>query len=135
MALKRSNNLADRNIFRPNGDKGIVSNDVGEYIRYAVEHGRGTMEGDAKATNAAHDRLQEVFKSIVNKGQGESLLSLFDHSNAWVRLWSASHALEISPAQALAKLEELEKADIPVVSLDAHYVIEEWNIGELHFLP
>ena len=31
-----------------------------------------TMEGDAKATNAAHDRLQEVFKSIVNKGQGES---------------------------------------------------------------
>jgi hypothetical protein len=105
------------------------------YRQHAVDHGTNTLEGDAEATNAAYDHLQEVFLAIVEAGKGAELFQFYDDSDPWVQSWAASHTLEIDEAQALAKLWELERAGIPHVSTSAKYTIQGWKNGELRFLP
>jgi hypothetical protein len=54
-----------------------------DYRRYAVEHGKHTLEGDAEATNAAYDHLQDAFVALVRAGEGEKLFGLYDDSDPW----------------------------------------------------
>ena len=111
-----------------------VSDFLGAYRRYAVEHGHNTLEGDSDATSAAHDLLQKIFVEIVEAGQGNDLFRFYDDPDPWVQSWAASHTLEIDEARALAKLTELERAGISHISTSAKYTIQGWKSGELRFL-
>jgi hypothetical protein len=106
-----------------------------DYRRYAVDHGKHTLEGDADATNTAYDHLQDVFAAILKAGMGKELFPLYNDPDPWVQSWAAAHTLEVDELQALAKLSELESAGIPHVSTSAKYTIEGWKNGELRFLP
>jgi hypothetical protein len=106
-----------------------------EYRQHAADHGVHSLEGDADASNAAYDRLQNVFVSLAREGKRNELFRLYDDVDPSVQCWAASHTLEIDEARALAKLGQLEKSGIPLVSMVAEYTIKEWKNGELRFLP
>ena len=105
------------------------------YRRHAVDHGKHTLEGDADATNAAYDQLQDAFAAIVKAGQGQGLFRLYGDVDPWVQSWAATHTLEIDEVRALGKLRELENRGISHVSTSAKYTIQGWKNGELRFLP
>lgn len=112
-----------------------MTSTLDEYRRYAADHGAHSMEGDADATNAAHDRLQEAFLSLARGGKRRELFKLYDDPDLAVQCWAAAHTLEVDEARALAKLAEIEKAKESFSSMDAEYTIKEWKLGVLHFLP
>jgi len=107
---------------------------IEECRRYAADHRRNTQEGDSIAANAAHDQLVEGASRVIKSGQGGLLLSLFDDNDPWVQLWAATHALEVDEPSAIAKLEGLERAGIPLVSMSACYTVQSWRNGELKSL-
>src|SRR6516162_7673398 len=106
-----------------------------DYRRHAAEHGQHTVEGNADAANAAHDRLQRTFVAIMSAGKGTELFLLYDETNCWVQLWAAAHTLELNESKALAMLSALQQAGIPGISTTAKYTIQEWKGGKLKFLP
>jgi hypothetical protein len=106
-----------------------------EYRRHAADHGAHMARGDADASNASYDRLQNAFLSLARKGNRDQLFVLYDDVDPFVQCWAAAHTLEIDEPRALQKLEQLEQAKIPHVSFDAKYTIQEWKSGELKFLP
>jgi hypothetical protein len=104
-----------------------------EYRGVASDHGKHTQQGDHKKANVAHDRLGEILKSFVAAEEDQQLFSLYEDSDQWVQAWAAAHTLEIDEARAIAKLEELQMAEIPLVSMGAKYTIQEWKSGDLKF--
>jgi hypothetical protein len=104
-----------------------------DYCRDAIEHGRCTRTGDYVAGNKAHDRLHEVMLELASSGQARALFSLFNHPDICVQLWAATHALrlQLDEPRCLGKLEEIERAGIPLKSMSAHYVVAEWRNGSL----
>src|ERR1700748_3508654 len=107
---------------------------IEDYVRYAADHGKFTLDGDAEATNTAYDRLQHIFKEIVSNGEGNQLFRLYEHNDPWVQAWAASHTLELNESRAIAKLEQLKAADIPHISSGARYTLEGWKNDGLRFL-
>lgn len=106
-----------------------------EYRRHAADHGAHMVECDADATNASYDRLRDVFMSLAREGKRNELFALYNDMDLAVQGWAAVHTLEVDEARALAKLAELEASQQPEISSNAKYTIQEWKLGDLHFLP
>jgi hypothetical protein len=100
---------------------------IERYKHYASEHGAKTQEGDYRAANGAYDKLLKFSRQLIQNGDGRQLLCLFEDPNAWVQLWAASHALEIDEVCAVAKLEQLAAAHIPLTSMSAEYTLQSWR--------
>ena len=83
---------------------------------------------------AAPERLALAYRTLRARGLGSQvkLLDLLRDSDAGVRGWVASHALEFSPEKGEPVLVELA-AQPGVVGLDAQMVLEEWRAGRLTF--
>ncbi len=101
------------------------------YREYAVEHGAQAKTGNHVATNIAYDRLLAVLKTLYEENADSEIMSLLDDENASVRLWAAAHSLELDEPLALATLNELAAAGIPIISMDARYTAQEWLKGNL----
>lgn len=106
---------------------------IDEYRTVAGDHGRHTQEGDHKKANAAHDRLAEILKALVSANDDDQLFSLYDDADPHVQLWAATHTLELDQARAVAKLDEIRQAEIPLASMSARYTIQSWKEGDLKF--
>jgi hypothetical protein len=105
-----------------------------DYRRYAVDHGKYTLQGDAEATNRGYDSLKRAFLELVDQGKARDLFRFYDDADPWVQAWAAAHTLEIHEARAIVKLHELVDAGIPHVSTDAKYTLQEWNAWRLAIL-
>ena len=100
---------------------------LNQYRIEASKHGECTETGDYKNGNKAYKKLQNILQKITDMKAEERLLDLFNDSNKWVQLWSATHFLKSNEKQALKKLEELQKENIPHISTSAKYTIMEHN--------
>jgi len=112
-----------------------MTSSLDQYRRHAFDHGFHTAECNADAGSESYDHLQEAFATLVRDGRRNELFGLYDDADPSVQCWAAAHTLEVDEARALAKLEQLEKSEVPHVSMDAEYTIKEWKSGELRFLP
>ena len=104
------------------------------YASAASAHGKGTEEGDHRATNAAYASLKSVYDDLRSHGsEGQTaLLALTEDPDPWVRLWAGAHALEFAPSVGERTLLDLEDFDSPV-SFDARITLQEWREGRLRF--
>ena len=118
--------------------KNIKGADIGQLIdayRNAVRsHGSATEGGDHKAANAAAEQIAAIYIELRIRGKAaqDCLLWLLDDPDPAVQLWSASHALEFSPAEGEVVLERLvSKGGLP--GFDAKMTLKEWRAGRLRF--
>lgn len=102
-----------------------------EYRKCAVAHGEQTLAGNAIAANKAHDRLLGALKALSQENADSELLLLLEDENASVRLWAGAHCLEVDEPRALAALNRLAAAGVPIVSMSARYTVQGWQHGEL----
>jgi hypothetical protein len=102
-----------------------------KYREHAIEHGEQTVAGNSVATNKAHDQLLKTLKSLCEADADSEILSLLEDENASVRLWAGAHSLEVDEAKALAALNKLATAGVPIVSMSARYTVQGWQNGEL----
>jgi hypothetical protein len=106
-----------------------------QFKQHAAIHGVSTEEGNSDGANVSYELLQKVYFELMNTGNPETLLTLFDDPNPWVQLCAAGHALEIDEPSALTKLGQLETENIPLISTSAKYTILGWKAGQLRFIP
>lgn len=100
------------------------------YMKNAVIHGEGTLEGNYKKTNKAHDKLINAYKKIKEfDNKLNSLLPLLSNENISVRSWSATHLLPHSN-EAKDILKKISKED-GLLAFDAKMVLKEWENGNL----
>jgi hypothetical protein len=98
------------------------------YAAAARTHGEATEKGDHRAANRAADALAVIYAEIRGRGPEarRELLRLVNHDDPGIRLWSASHTLDLAPATVEPVLEAL----IPVgrfLGLSAKVVLEDWR--------
>jgi hypothetical protein len=104
-----------------------------EYIAGAKLHGIGTEEGDHKKANRAYARLNSAYRMLKEKDPDlHDLVTLIDHSDISVRLWSAAHLLLINSKVALPVLEKISEDKGPV-AFSAEMTIKQWKGGKLFF--
>jgi hypothetical protein len=113
----------------------MIAKYLDDFIRHSMDHWKYSHEGDSEKANISYDCLCNTYNTIVKIGKVDSLFALYDHPELCVQARAATRTLEINEAKALAKLEQLEKADDPHISFDAEQIIISWKAGKLHFLP
>lgn len=111
----------------------MIEDLISDYKDTAILHGNGTMSGNKRKANQAYTRLQNILKKITEIDEDKALLDLFSDENVWVRLWAAAHSLEIDETKAKKNLRHLADAEIPIVSMNARYTLQEWDNGSLKF--
>jgi Domain of unknown function (DUF2019) len=107
---------------------------IGAYRQAAKLHGQATERGDHEAANKSAELVAAVYAELRRRGGAAQagLLSLLVDSEPAVRLWSASHALEFSPAAGEAALEQLCAAG-RFLGFTAKTTLKEWRAGRLRF--
>ena len=101
------------------------------YAAAAQAHARAKIQ-DARAANAAHALLICAFHALRDLGDSgwASIRALTLHPDPEVRLWAATHLLQVSPGPACAALEALESLN-DLVGFEASIVLQEWRAGRL----
>jgi hypothetical protein len=102
-----------------------------KYVDAARAHAREKLR-DAKAANLQHDRLVSAFHELKELGnQGWlAIRNLTRHDEPEVRLWAATHLLQVEPQIASGVLEELSQL-AGFVGFEAGIVLSEWRAGRL----
>jgi Domain of unknown function (DUF2019) len=103
---------------------------IKEYIESAISHGEATLKGDFETANKAHDSILKIYNELKIDDQLQVLKGLLKNENSSVRLWSATHLLAESEAEALETLEDVAKGD-SIIGFNAKMVIKEWKAGRL----
>lgn len=103
------------------------------YVDAAIRHTSATMGGNFKLANKAH-AIAAIYRARRARGLAAQLelLPLLQHETTGVRTWTASHALEFAPEQALPVLEELA-SDEGIIGFNAQTTLSEWRAGRLIF--
>lgn len=102
------------------------------YIQAATLHGKATLVGDYKTANKQYKILAQIFKEFQkNPLLAKSLIvNLFSVDVPSVRIWTASHALQLNIDTEHAE-EILKKysadANIGILQLDSEMVLREWR--------
>ena len=103
---------------------------IKEYIESAIMHGEATLKGDFDVANKAHDSILKIYNELKKDNQLQVLKGLLKNENPSVRVWSATHLLAESEAEALETLEDVTKED-SIIGFDSKMVIKEWKAGRL----
>jgi hypothetical protein len=86
-----------------------------------------TESGDYKAANAAARAVASAHRELVKLGAQESLVGLLNEADRGVRLWAASHALSLLPAEAERVLAELAQEPRGLIAVSAEVALREWR--------
>ncbi len=108
-----------------------MTDPLGDYRTAASTHAEATRAGDHERANSAYGLLDKALGTLAEQERQDSLFTLYDDDEPYVQLWAASHTLELDEPRALSKLEELESAGLPLVSLGAKHTRKAWLNGEL----
>ena len=104
-----------------------------DYAAAAGQHGECTERGDYRTGNKAYERIIRALNSLralPDRGE-EILLSLLNHTDDWVKIWSATHLLPLRAETACDALERLAAGGSRHVASDAKIVLQEWRAGRL----
>lgn len=81
---------------------------------------------DGRNTNRHSPDADEGKGAVAQR----NLQALFTHPNQSVRIWAATHTLEVSPAESENVLEE-EAAGSGIVAFNARMILDQWRQGML----
>lgn len=114
--------------------KAAIPELVSAYAEVARANGSASDDGDHKKANKAFDRIASIYTEVRRRGveAQKALLPLLFDADPWVRLWSATHALDFAAAEGAAVLERLVGAK-GALAVDARYTLEAWRNGTLRF--
>lgn len=104
-----------------------------QFIAGAREHGEGTLEGDAPATNKAYKRLIAALRTLRTfPDRGVLFLAeLLENENPSVVTWSALHLLPTMPDEAMLALQKVADTAPPLIAFGAETSLREWCAGRL----
>lgn len=96
--------------------------------RLAIESGNGHAAGRAAEVLVAIDR------ELRRRGPSSHrlLVPLLQSGDEGVRLWAATHVLEVAPDEAIRVLEALASG-VGLVAFSAKAALREWRGGTLQF--
>jgi len=109
-----------------------MSEALDSFVAAAADHGRHTLEGDARKTNAAFKKLHRAREALRANGDGgpSSLIALLFHGDASVRIWAALYLLPSNEGAALAVIDAVGKGE-GLIALGARMTAREWRAGRL----
>ena len=112
----------------------VIQSLLAAYTIAAAKHGQATWDSDPDAGNEQAAVIEGVYHELRARGRDAQLqlLDLLSNSNASVRLWAGSHALEFAPEQGKPVLEELLDHD-GFIGITAEITLEVWRQGTLRF--
>lgn len=107
---------------------------IDQYVNAAYAQGHASESGDFKTANLNSDLVCEIAAELKARGTvaQEALLTLFQHDDPYVRVWSAAHSLNFVPAEAEQVLEKIASDGPGVFRLTAEMTLREWRAGRLH---
>ncbi len=100
---------------------------VAKYTRAAAAHGAATETGDYKQANAAARTIAWAYRELIDLGAQESVVGLLQEADRGVKLWAASHALSLQPAEAKRVLMELAQKPNSLIAASAEMTLREWK--------
>lgn len=102
------------------------------YEELAKEHAHAAK---AAAANLAAKGLLAIRLELRRRGRADhaQLLALLEHQDDSVRLWAATHTLEIDALKAEQVLEGLAAGSQGAVRASAAMTLREWQAGRLRF--
>ena len=102
------------------------------YVAAALKHGEATEAGDSAKANESFRVLDQNWNRIrtSNSEWPKFFLELLTHSSPWVRLWGASHAIQIDPERATPVLQALSTEE-GLLGFSAQMTLEAWQRGQL----
>lgn len=100
---------------------------VAEFSSRAVNHHRFSLEGDYKNGNSEIKKINKIFESIKAQKGMNDLLQLIYSDIPEVASLSAAYCMRYSPNKCLSVFEKLSKDNIPLISFEAKYAIQNWN--------
>jgi hypothetical protein len=105
-----------------------------EYASAAIQHGKATSRSDYAIASLGTDALLRIYRELKGRGAEaqRALQSLLGHSNKSVRIWAATHVLEVCPEDGQRVLQEEAQED-DVLAIDAWMALESWR-ASLHRL-
>jgi hypothetical protein len=112
-----------------------VADLIDRYAEAAARHGAATSSGAFEEANESHDEIAAIYRELRCRGPADqrALLPLLDRSDAGVRLWAASHALEFCPEEGERALEALHRDVKGLIGFSAGMTLEQWRTGTLSF--
>lgn len=105
---------------------------IDRYIDLAIAYGNTMDSTDYKKTNLYYDQLQKVFRDLVRLGCDDKLFDLRDHVNVWVKLWAATHTLELDEKESVKVLNKIGQTG-GMTAYVAKNTIQEWDLKNLKF--
>ncbi|MEQ9410031.1 MAG: hypothetical protein RIK87_20005 [Fuerstiella sp.] len=102
-----------------------MNNLVDDYLRLTTQWATAMSEGDSAKANAIHDKVQVLYKDIVEAGEEDSLFSCADSEADAVRFFIASHVKERDAQRASEMYERLIESDLPFIAVSARYILRE----------
>jgi hypothetical protein len=103
------------------------------YCAAATSHYEGTTSGNHIKANDAARILASVIGEIINRDYESQhlFLQLLESESSQVRMWAATHALNIDEGIATKVLEETAANPTSFYQHDAELVLTEWRAGML----
>lgn len=111
----------------------MKSNLVDTFSIEAINHFNAINSGNSKKANQAHKTIYKIFHELQDHNLLDDLKVLFESTSPAIRLWSATCLLVKFPKEASQVLMNLKNDSSSGVSLDAKYVLEEWQNGTFEF--
>lgn len=107
-------------------------NSLDTFVAGAVEHGRYTIQGQSRKTNAAYRKLHRAREAMRAQEDGgeAALLAMLNHPDPSVRAWAALYLLPSNESAALLALDDIGKG-VGLIALGARTTALEWRAGRL----
>jgi hypothetical protein len=108
---------------------------IKSYVDAAQRQALASDGSNVAAANDAADELAAIHSELRSRSDNSGvklLLPLLSHSTANVRLWAASHTLDVVPKDAEAELEMLAEVG-GFIGITAATTLAEWRAGRLKF--
>jgi hypothetical protein len=104
---------------------------VNQYVESAKAHANEKLR-DSHEANRQHAKLVSAFHKLKEFGDPgwKAIRILVSHESPDVRLWAATHLLQVEPQKACEALEQLTQLE-GFVGFEAGIVLSEWRAGRL----
>ena len=105
---------------------------IAKYARAAGAHGRGTVEGNSRLANRNYDKIIDALRELDQQStDGRKVLRrLYFHQDPAVRVWAATHLIEMDTEGAVRVLREVAEHS-GMIGFGAEMVLKEWEAGRL----
>jgi hypothetical protein len=102
---------------------------VDQFVKLAIEQGEAIENNDSRRANWLFDKAAVIENELTARGDQRMLLPLLEHTDAWVRLFSAKQMCVEVPARARQVLEDLKVSKTPLASFYAARALRHLDDG------